>query len=59
MALVDIITFVVLKIINNFRFMQRFLFTNNCSHKQNFEHNITFIFSVFSETVNSLVPGVH
>ena len=57
-TLVNIVTFVVLKILYNAIFVKTCLFTNNCCHKQNLKNVqriITFIFTILSETINGFL----
>ena len=54
MTLINFVTFVVLKVLDNLFFMQNSLNANNCWRKQNFEnylqHNFTFILNLLSES---------
>ena len=57
MALVNILVFLVSKILHNPVFMQKSLFDYNylSQIRKNVQGNIAFIFSVLSETVNGTV----
>ena len=58
MVLINIITFVVLKVLCNLIFMQNFCLQTTADISEiskNIQCNITFIFNVFSEAVNSFV----
>ena len=58
MALVNFVTFVVLKILQNFFHMQNNLNTNNCRRKQNFDlhHDLTFILNVLFQNLAFILP---
>lgn len=57
MALINIIAFVVLKILYNLILIKKFFFTNNYISKNSkyVQRNIIFIFTALSEAVNRFV----